>query len=88
MGLGEADVGEWDGVPEPDAVLRSKEGEPVPPHGDGVHLQEHRRVLIVVPDVGEAQFTVVTDIDGLPLKRATGGTISSRTVKDIEGAVG
>ena len=55
---------------------------------DGVHLQEHRRVLIVVPDVGEAQFTVVTDIDGLPLIRATGGTISSRTVKDIEGAVG
>ena len=55
---------------------------------DGVHLQEHSRVLIVVPDVGEAQFTVVTDIDGLPLIRATGGTISSRTVKDIEGAVG
>jgi len=55
---------------------------------DGVHLQEHLRVLIVVPDVGEAQFTVVTDIDGLPLIRATGGTISSHTVKDIEGAVG
>ena len=50
-----------------------------------VHLPEHTKVLVVVPDTKDAEhFTIVTGDDGLPLIRATNGVITSQQVKELE----
>jgi hypothetical protein len=50
---------------------------------ESVHLAEHTKVFVVVPQTKEG-FTVVTGDDGLPLIRTTNGIITSQLVKDIE----
>jgi len=50
-----------------------------------VHLPEHTKVLIVVPEAKEpARFIIGTGDDGLPVIRTTNGVITSRLVKEIE----
>jgi hypothetical protein len=51
---------------------------------DAVHLPDHTKVFVVVPDMKPEPFTVTTGDDGLPLIRATNGIITSQLVKDIE----
>ena len=51
---------------------------------DTVHLPDHTKVFVVVPDSRVEPFTVTTGDDGLPLIRTTNGTITSQLVKDIE----
>jgi len=49
-----------------------------------VHLPDHTKVLVVVPDMKVEPFTIATGDDGLPVIRTTNGTITSQLVKDIE----
>jgi hypothetical protein len=51
---------------------------------DTVHLPDHTKVFVVVPDTRVEPFTVTTGDDGLPLIRTANGTITSQLVKDIE----
>ena len=51
---------------------------------DTVHLPDHTKVLVVVPDMKPEPFTVATGDDGLPLIRTTNGIITSQLVKDLE----
>jgi hypothetical protein len=51
---------------------------------DTVHLPDHTRVFVVVPDMKLEPFTLTTGDDGLPLIRTTNGIITSLLVKDIE----
>ena len=51
---------------------------------DTVKLPDHTKVLIVVPDMKPAPFTITTGDDGLPVIRANNGVITSQLVKDIE----
>jgi hypothetical protein len=51
---------------------------------DTVHLPDHTKVFVVVPDMKAEPFTVATGDDGLPLIRTTTGVITSQLVKDIE----
>lgn len=50
---------------------------------DTVHLPDHTKVFVVVPESKE-NFVVVMGDDGLPLIRTTNGIITSQLVKDIE----
>lgn len=50
---------------------------------DTVHLPDHTKVFVVVPESKES-FAVVMGDDGLPLIRTTNGIITSQLVKDIE----
>jgi hypothetical protein len=51
---------------------------------DTVQLPDHTRVLVVVPDMKPAPFTIATGNDGLPVIRTANGIITSQLVKDIE----
>ncbi len=51
---------------------------------DTVHLPDHTKVFVVVPDMKAAPFTITTGDDGLPVIRTANGTITSQMVKDIE----
>jgi hypothetical protein len=51
---------------------------------DTLHLPDHTKVFVVVPQTKE-NFMVVTGDDGLPVIRTTNGTtITSQLIKDIE----
>jgi hypothetical protein len=50
---------------------------------DTIHLPDHTKVFVVVPQTRE-NFTVVTGDDGLPIIRTTNGIITSQLIKDIE----
>jgi hypothetical protein len=50
---------------------------------DTVHLADHTKVFVIVPQTQET-FTVVTGDDGLPVIRTTNGLITSQLVKDLE----
>jgi len=50
-----------------------------------VHLPEHTKVLVVVPDTRQTErFTIVTGVDGPPIIRTTNGVITSQLVKELE----
>jgi hypothetical protein len=49
-----------------------------------VHLPDHTKVFVVVPDAKAEPFSVVTGEDGLPVIRTANGVITSQLVKDIE----
>jgi len=49
-----------------------------------VHLPDHTKVFVVVPDMKVEPFTIATGDDGLPVIRTTNGIITSQLVKDIE----
>ena len=49
-----------------------------------VHLPDHTKVFVVVPDAKVEPFTIATGGDGLPVIRTTNGTITSQMVKDVE----
>jgi hypothetical protein len=49
-----------------------------------VHLSDHPKVFVVVPETEMEPFTIVTGDDGLTVIRTTNGVITSHLVKDIE----
>ena len=49
-----------------------------------VHLPDHTKVFVVVPEMKAEPFTIATGDDGLPVIRTTNGIITSQSVKDIE----
>ncbi len=49
-----------------------------------VHLPDHTKVFVVVPETEVQRFIIETGDDGLPIIRTTDGVITSRLVKDIE----
>ena len=49
-----------------------------------VHLPDHTKVFVVVPDTKAEPFSIVTGEDGLPVIRTANGVITSQLVKDIE----
>ena len=49
-----------------------------------VHLPDHTKVFVVVPDAKAVPFSVVTGEDGLPIIRTANGIITARLFKDIE----
>jgi len=49
-----------------------------------VHLPDHTKVFVVVPETEAARFTIETADDGLPIIRTNNGVITSRLVKEIE----
>jgi hypothetical protein len=51
---------------------------------DAVHLPDHTKVFVVVPDMKPEPFTVTNGEDGLPVIRTKNGIITSQLVKDIE----
>jgi hypothetical protein len=51
---------------------------------DTVHLPDHTKVFVVVPEPKVEPFTIITGEDGLPIIRTSNGVITSRLVKEIE----
>jgi hypothetical protein len=51
---------------------------------DTVHLPDHTKVFVVVPDMTAEPFTIATGDDGLPVIRTSNGIITSQQVKEIE----
>jgi hypothetical protein len=49
-----------------------------------VHLPDHTKVFVVVPEAEVERFTIGTGDDGLPIIRTNNGVITSRLVKEIE----
>ena len=49
-----------------------------------VHLPDHTKVFVVVPEARAEPFSIVTGEDGVPIIPTANGVITSQLVKDIE----